>query len=98
MPQSHYGRIALRSFGLALLLLLTFFGFVWAGETGGDAIFDNLKLALPMLASVTAAITGGVYGTMAITKARDRSPLVWLAVLYGLFVLFFAGGELLFPH
>ena len=47
------------------------------------------------LASGVAAL---VTGLISIIKSRERSILVFLAVLVGLFVLIFCLGEVIFPH
>jgi hypothetical protein len=42
--------------------------------------------------------TAGVTGLIAVIRWRERSWLVWLTLLPGLFVLFFVLGEFLVPH
>lgn len=41
---------------------------------------------------------GGVVGLIAIIRQHERSWLVWLTILPGLFVILFALGEILYPH
>jgi hypothetical protein len=40
----------------------------------------------------------GIVGLIAVIWRHERSWLVWLAILPGLFVLFFVLGEFLVPH
>ena len=40
----------------------------------------------------------GILGLIAVTRQHERAWLVWLAMLPGLFVLFFVLGEFLVPH
>ena len=40
----------------------------------------------------------GIVGLLAVTRQRERSWLVWLAMLPGLLVLVFVLGEFLVPH
>lgn len=43
-------------------------------------------------------LAAGITGLIAIIRRRERSWLVWLAVLPGLFVIFLLLGEFLVPH
>jgi hypothetical protein len=42
--------------------------------------------------------TSGVAGLMAVIRQRERSWLVWLTILPGLFVVLFLIGEVVAPH
>ena len=78
-------------------LLALFQGLVAAGQRGGETFFSNPALTIPMLGAAASAIAGGVLGVFAL-KHRDRSVVVILAVLVGLFVLVYAVAEFAFPH
>jgi len=43
-------------------------------------------------------LAAGIVGLIAVTRQHERAWLVWLALLPGLFVLFFLLGEFLVPH
>ena len=43
-------------------------------------------------------LSAGVVGLISVIRAQERSWLVWLTILPGLFVLFFVLGEFLVPH
>ena len=43
-------------------------------------------------------LAGGIIGLMAIIREHERSLLVWLTILPGIFVILFLLGEFLFPH
>lgn len=43
-------------------------------------------------------LAAGIVGLIAVTRQRERSWLVWLAILPGLFALVFVLGEFLVPH
>jgi hypothetical protein len=97
MPSTIFGKWAGWLVGLFVALLALFFGLVEAGQRGGETIFSNLALAIPGLGAAAAAIAGGVLGVFAL-KHRDRSVVVILAILVGLFVVFWTAAELAFPH
>ena len=89
------------SVGLAVAFFV-FFGLfqtlVAAGQRGGATFFSNPWLALSLLTAAGSAIAAGVTAAVAIFSKGERSLLVFLALLLGLFVLVFALGELLVPH
>lgn len=71
-------------------------------------IFVNLYLVRPadepgllgfywtfVILMLLCGITGGVLGIMAVTKQHERSSLVWLAILLGLFVVLLVFNEML---
>ena len=73
-------------------LNLPFASFDWRMCTG------NLALAIPMLLAAVSGVSALVTGIIGIVKSRERSVLVFLATVIGLFVLIFSLGEILFPH
>jgi hypothetical protein len=97
MPSTVFGKWAGWLLALFVALLSVFFGLVEAGQRGGETLFSNLALAIPMLGAATSAIVGGVLGTYAL-KQHDRSLVVIVTVLVGAFVLLWTATEILFPH
>ena len=97
MPSTNYGKWAGWLLGGFVALLALFFGLVEAGQRGGETFFSNPLLTVPMLGAAVSAITGGVLGAVAL-KHRDRSPIVFLSIVVGLFVLVFTVAEFAFPH
>jgi hypothetical protein len=77
-----------------LVLLVIFFDLIASGQEGGDTFFSNPLLAFSLLAAAVAAVAGGMIATVAMIWKGERSLLVFIALLIGLFVLFFAVGEL----
>ena len=47
---------------------------------------------------ILCGFTAAVVGLVALIKNRERSWIVWLAVLPGAFLIFFLLGEFLVPH
>ncbi|MGA9116681.1 MAG: hypothetical protein WB626_07900 [Bacteroidota bacterium] len=77
-----------------LVLLTIFFALLASGQKGGDAFFSNPLLAFSLLAAAVAAVAGGVIASGAMIWKGERSLLVFIALLIGLFVLLFAVGEI----
>ena len=47
---------------------------------------------------ILCGLAGAIIALVAIIRKKERSILVWICLLPGLFVLFLVFGELLFPH
>ena|SRR3989338_3379077 len=89
------------SFGLIIsffLLLICTTLIVSSGQEGGETIFDNLLISIPMLAAGLCAIASFITGIISIIKHKERSILVYISTFIGLLVLWFVIGELLVPH
>ena len=97
MPSTSFGKWAGWLLGLFAALLALFLGLVAAGQRGGETFFSNLVLTVPMLGALVSAIASGVLGVVAL-RHRDRSVVVFVAVLVGLFVLVYSIAEFAFPH
>ena len=81
-----------------IVLMVAFQLLVASGQRGGKTFFSNLILAIPMIVAGISGISAFVTGIIGIIKSRERSVIVYLAVLIGLFVLLFWAGEVMFPH
>ncbi|MCP3853649.1 MAG: hypothetical protein GY745_20100 [Actinomycetia bacterium] len=92
------GRLSLWFFAAFVLLMLLFFGAVSVGERGGDDLFDNLRLTVPVLSAAAAAVAGAVTGILAMVRQHERSIMVAGVTLVGGFVFAFAVAEVAFPH
>jgi uncharacterized membrane protein HdeD (DUF308 family) len=51
-----------------------------------------------MLLAGTSGVFAFLTGLISVIRNRERSILVFLAMLIGLFVLLFGLGEIIFPH
>ena len=98
LPKTSLGKL---SIGLIiaffLLLILTMF-IVSTGQTGGETIFDNLFISIPMISAAISAIASFFIGIISIIKKKERSIIVYISILIGLLVLWFVIGEILVPH
>lgn len=83
MPQTRLGWWAV---GLSVL-----FAVLFISVSTGFLPFSGL---LTMVLGVVA----GILTLVAIIWRRERSWLLWLMLLPGLFAIIFASGEILFPH
>jgi hypothetical protein len=89
------------STGLALAFLVLFIAFlllVASGQQSGETFFSNLVLTIPMLLAGTSCVFAFLPGLTGVIRNRERSILVFLAMLIGLFVSFFGLGEIISPH
>jgi hypothetical protein len=98
LPETRAGKLSAWLIVGFILLLALFFVLVAAGQRGGEGFFDNLLLTVPMLIAGTCAIVSLVVGIVGVVKSRERSVIVYVAMLIGLLVLFWVIAELAFPH
>ena len=75
----------------------------WA--TGFSALFTvlfaliiNDLLRFSGFLTMTLGVVAGILALVSIIWKRERSWLVWLLLLPGLFAILFALGEILYPH
>jgi len=64
----------------------------------GDAPWQHTLLPFYGVFMMLCGLASGVVGLIAILRNHERSWLVWLTILPGVFVLFFLLGEFLVPH
>ena len=50
------------------------------------------------IAVMACGLAAGIVGLIAVTRRQERSWMVWLTMVPGLFVIFFVLGEFLVPH
>jgi hypothetical protein len=81
-----------------VVFLVAFPILVASGQRGGETFFDNLVLTIPILLAGASGVLALFTGLIAVIGKRERSILVFLAVLIGLLVLLFGLGEVMFPH
>jgi len=96
LPVTKLGRW---SAGLAVSFVVMFMvnTFVFM-PTSGDAPWRQVILPFYGIAMVLCGLIAGIVGPIALIHQHERSWLVWITILPGLFVLFFILGEFLIPH
>jgi len=87
------------SFGLGVAFVVMFLinSFVFM-PTSSDAPWRQVILPFYGIFMLLCGLAAGVVGLIAVIRQHERSWLVWLTLLPGLFVLFFVLGEFLVPH
>jgi flagellar biosynthesis protein FliQ len=94
LPRTRLGFWAvglLAAFAAFFILLISLAA---SGQEGGEEFSDNLWLALPGLAAGLSAVLGGVTAAVAVVRRGERSVLVFLPLIVGIFVAIFLLGEL----
>ena len=98
LPISTAGKWSTWLIAAFIVLFIVFLLFVTAGQRGGETFFSNLLLAVPALTAGISAIASLVAGIIGVARDRERSMLVYAAMVVGLCVLIFTIGEIAFPH
>ena len=98
LPKTPLGKWSVGLFAALILFLVLFIILVSSGQRGGETFFSNLLLTVPMLLAGTCGVAAFVTGLIGIIKSKERSILVYLAILIGFDILVFCLGEVLVPH
>ena len=98
MPKTVPGKWSVWLITAFIVLFAIFWVSVAAGQRGGEGFFDNLLLAIPMMLAGISGIASFFTGLIGLTRYRERSILVYPAMLIGLCVLLFTVAEIAFPH
>jgi len=98
LPKTPIGKWSTGFIGAFFVFFITFLLLVASGQRGGETFFSNLALTIPMLLAGTSGVLALFTGLISVIRNRERSILVFLAMLIGLFVLIFWLGEVIFPH
>ena len=99
LPKTLLGKWSVGLIILFFLLLATgMFVVSVLGQTGGETIFDNLWISIPMLGAGACAIAAFIVGGFSIVKNHERAISVLIAAILGLIILIFVLGEFLTPH
>jgi len=99
MPKTTLGKWSVGLIAAFFLLLATGITVVSVfKQEGGETLFDNLWISIPMLGAGASTIAAFITGIIAIIKNKERSILVIITTLVGLLVLWFVAGEIVSPH
>lgn len=95
-PHSKLGWWSVRlGVGFVVLFLINSFVFI---PSSSDAPWRHVILPFYGIFMLLCGLGAGVVGLIAVLRQHERSWLIWLMIVPGLFVLFLLVGELLFPH
>lgn len=97
VPSTPLGRWSV-SLGVLFLLLFLINTTVFMPTGGSMAPWRPIFLPFYGITMMAVGLAAGVTGTIAVTRSRERSWLVWVPLLVGLFVVVFLLGEILVPH
>ena len=95
LPKTSLGRWSV-GLGAAFILVFVLSGVLTA--LGGVSVGPAPVGPIAGVALGVSGIAALVTGLISIIKSKERSILVFVAVVAGLFCLFFFLGEFLFPH
>lgn len=98
MPKTLLGKWSVGLIVLFFVLLGSGRFVAQATGGGGETFFDNIPLALTMLGAGLSGASAFVVGLFGVIKQRERSALVYVAMLIGFLVLAFALGEFFGPE
>ncbi|MGB8707594.1 MAG: hypothetical protein WCD72_06590 [Dehalococcoidia bacterium] len=98
LPKTSWGKWSVGLIAAFILFFALFLILVASGQRGGETFFSNLWLTVPMLLAGTCGVAAFVTGLISVIKSKERSILVYLAILIGLYILVFCLGEVLVPH
>ena len=98
LPQSALGKWSVGLLAAFAVFFAAFELLVASGQRGGETFFSNLALTIPILLAGTSGVLAFLTGLIGVVRNRERSILVFLAMLVGFFILLFSIGEVAFPH
>ena len=98
VPKSAPGKWSIGLIGGLVLFFVLLRLLVISGQRGGETFFSNPALAISGLLAGACGIAAFFTGIFSIIFRRERSVLIFPAVIIGLFVLSFCLGEVLSPH
>lgn len=98
MPRTKLGKWSVSLISAFIVLMLIFYGFIIAGQRGGEGFFDNLILTIPAVLAGACAMASFIIGLIAIIKQRERSAFTYIAAVIGALVTLWIAAEIIFPH
>ena len=98
LPKTALGKWSVGLIIAFFVLFALFLGLAASGHEGGDTLFSNLLLTLPIFLAAWCAVLALVLGIIDTMRQRQLSLFVIVAIGVGLVVTFFILGEFLFPH
>ena len=93
-PQTKSGIWSLSFFVAFVFFVSIGMAMVSAGERGGEAVFDNLKISIPMFLAGISAVAGFFTAVYSIIKKKERAVTVFFAALAGIVIVAFVLSEI----
>lgn len=88
MPKTILGKWSIGLIIAFFLFLVTGMLVVATGQTGGNTIFDNLLISIPMLSAGICAIASFITGIISIFWKKERNIFIFISTIIGFLVLF----------
>jgi hypothetical protein len=98
IPKSGYGKVSGIFFFLFSVSFLVFLSFTVSGQTGGNNLFDNPWLAVPIILGLISLTVSFLTGLLALVKFKDKSQIVLAAIIIGSLLAIILALEFVFPH
>jgi hypothetical protein len=98
LPKTLLGRWSVALAAVFFIFMAVFFAVIAAGVRGGETYWEEWRLSIPFTSAAICGIGSAGTGLTALFRKGERSLLVILATMLGLFVAFFVVGEVFFPH
>ncbi|MEK6906651.1 MAG: hypothetical protein AABW81_03450 [Nanoarchaeota archaeon] len=98
LPKTYLGKWTVGLIIAFFLFLILAMLIVASGQEGGETIFDNLLISIPMILAVVSAIASFITGIISIIWKKERGILIFISAIIGLLILWFVLGEILVPH
>jgi hypothetical protein len=105
MPKTRLGKVSVCF--IAVMPVMFFLGglfsnTIYKSVVAGDTFISDLTarpaLSLSMLVGMLAGLTAFTTGLLAITRQKEKSPLVYVATAIGSLFILMLLGEFIFPH
>lgn len=96
LPATRTGKWAAALAGLFVIMMVINNGVFM--QMTGDPWWRQTLLPYYGISMMLIGLISGITALVAIVRKQERSWLLWLPLLAGLFVVFFFTGEFLFPH
>ena len=98
LPKTVLGKWSIELILAFFLLLITGMIVVATGQEGGETIFDNLFISIPMITAAICGIASFFTGIISIIWKKERCILIFISSIIGLLILWFIIGEIIVPH
>jgi len=98
LPKSYLGKWSIGLIAAFVVFFVIFQILVASGQRGGETFFSNLALTIPIFLAGASGVLAFLTGLIGVIRNKERSILVFLAMLVGFLVLLFSIGEVAFPH
>jgi len=98
LPKTTLGKWSAVCIAAFIVLLLVARILVASGQEGGETIFSNLVIGIPMALACLSGVMAFLLGVFGIIAAKERSIIVFACTFIGFLVLALILGEVVSPH